>query len=399
MPINRSFDVLKTWATSSPSSCGSSSTSSVSSGAVWPWRWSSKGVSEMSVKSDERLADADVLAGREADDGDHGPADDRAVGGGPELIGRDRLAVEVALHQPLVGLDDLLDDHLVRLGRSHRACAGRLGRRVEDVDDAGEGRALADRDEEGDAAGAEALADAVEQADEVDVVGVHLGQGDQPAELEADGLLEDAPGVDLDARWGRDRQDEVLDGGEGAEGVADEVGVAGAVDQVDLLVLPLAVEQVAVDGEMPAFLLVLDVGDARAVVHAAAAIRRRPRRRAGRRPAWSCPTPRDRPGQCSGCRRCDRLWLMRLSPLRMVRAAGNRTDFSGGPWHHGEMGAGRRGPPYGVGGRSPALPAPRSIGSARHKGPARRCMPRSAGSPDVPDPRETRRRPRRSPAS
>ena len=56
------------------------------------------------------------------------------------------------------------------------------------------------------------------------------------------------------------------------EGVADEVGVAGRVDQVDLLALPFEVEEVAVDGEVPAFLLVVDVGDAGPVVDRAAAV-------------------------------------------------------------------------------------------------------------------------------
>ena len=66
--------------------------------------------------------------------------------------------------------------------------------------------------------------------------------------------------------------DHVLDGGQGAQGVADEVGVAGRVDQVDLLALPLEVEQVAVDGEVPAFLLVVDVGDAGPVVDRASPV-------------------------------------------------------------------------------------------------------------------------------
>ena len=52
------------------------------------------------------------------------PAGDRPVGGVAELVGRDRLAFEVAAHQVLVGLDDLLDDHLVGLGRVHRAVGG-----------------------------------------------------------------------------------------------------------------------------------------------------------------------------------------------------------------------------------------------------------------------------------
>ena len=50
-----------------------------------------------------------------------------------------------------------------------------------------------------------------------------------------------AAGVDLDAGRGRDGDDDVLDGRQGLQGVADEVGVAGGVDQVDLLPLPFEV--------------------------------------------------------------------------------------------------------------------------------------------------------------
>ena len=52
-----------------------------------------------------------------------------------------------------------------------------------------------------------------------------------------------------------------------AQGVADEVGVSGGVDQVDLLVRPGQVSEVAVDREVPAFLLLVDVEGAGPVVH------------------------------------------------------------------------------------------------------------------------------------
>ncbi len=86
--------------------------------------------------------------------------------------------------------------------------------------------------------------------------------------------MEDPAGVDLDAGRRADGEDDVLDGRQGAQGVADEVGVAGGVDQVDLLAVGFEVEQVAVDREVAAFLFVFDVGDARAVVDRAAAVGR-----------------------------------------------------------------------------------------------------------------------------
>ena len=112
---------------------------------------------------------------RDADDGHELAVGDGAGRGGLELGGGELLAFEVAVHQVVVGLDDLLDDHLVGLGRVHRAIGGDVFVRDERIDDAGEARALADRHVEGHALGAERLADPVEDSQEVDVVGVHLG--------------------------------------------------------------------------------------------------------------------------------------------------------------------------------------------------------------------------------
>ena len=66
----------------------------------------------------------------------------------------------------------------------------------------------------------------------------------------------------------------VLDGVEGAEGGADEVGVAGRVEQVDVLALVLEVQDAGVDGVVVLVFLLVEVGDAGAVVDAAACDRR-----------------------------------------------------------------------------------------------------------------------------
>ena len=63
-----------------------------------------------------------------------------------------------------------------------------------------------------------------------------------------------------------------LDGGQRFQGGADEVGVAGGVEEVDVLALVLEVEDAGVDGEVVLLLLVVVVGDAGAVVHAAHAV-------------------------------------------------------------------------------------------------------------------------------
>ena len=125
LPMNRSLVVLKTWATSSPSSCGSSSTSSSSvlrAVAVDVGRGQAAIGEEV-----EQLLDADVLARREADDRDELALGDRAgAAASRSSAAGERLAFEVAVHQVVVGLDDLLDDHLVGLGRD--ASGSRRGR-------------------------------------------------------------------------------------------------------------------------------------------------------------------------------------------------------------------------------------------------------------------------------
>ena len=204
----------------------------------------------------------------------------------------------------------------------------------------GERGALPDRDEEGDGLRAEGLADLAEDAEEVDVVGVHLGQGDDPAEPQPARLLGDLAGVDLDARGGRDGDDHVLDGGQGAQGVADEVGVARRVDEVDLLALPLEVEQVAVDGQVPSFLLVVDVGDAGAVVDRASPVGGAGGEEQGVGKARLARRPMTGQGNVPDVGRCDKSWPWRIVPPGFGLRLPPRADATEAPG----MGAGRRWP-------------------------------------------------------
>ena len=79
------------------------------------------GLEAESARRSSSSLEADVLLGRDADDRHELAGGDRPVGGRRGGLGRDRLAFEVAAHERLVGLDDLLDDHLVGLGGVHRA--------------------------------------------------------------------------------------------------------------------------------------------------------------------------------------------------------------------------------------------------------------------------------------
>ena len=114
--------------------------------------------------------------------------------------------------------------------------------------------------------------DGREQLGEVDVVGVELVDDEHAGQAALAGLVEHAARVDLDAVGGGDDDDRGLDGVQRAQGLADEVGLAGRVEQVDVLALVLEVQDAGVDRELVFVLLVVEVGDAGAVVDAAAAV-------------------------------------------------------------------------------------------------------------------------------
>ena len=82
----------------------------------------------------EQLAEAEVLAGADAEHRHELALGDRVVGGLAQLVGLDRLALEVAHHQVFVELDDLLDDHAIRLGGRQRAIGGVFVVRLDHVD-------------------------------------------------------------------------------------------------------------------------------------------------------------------------------------------------------------------------------------------------------------------------
>ena len=152
---------------------------------------------------------------------------------------------------------------------------------LDNVDHAGERWTLAHGDVEWNAECAECLPDRCQVASVVDIFRIHLGDHDESAEAEAAGFLKDAPGVDLDAGRARDCDDDVFDRRECTQRATDEIGVARRIDQVDLFAGPGEVPEVAIDGEMPAFLFFVDVKRARAVVDRTLAIDRPGREKKG----------------------------------------------------------------------------------------------------------------------
>ena len=167
-----------------------------------------------------------------------------------ELLERRDVALEVPLEQVVVGDDDALDQVVVDLVLERLHVVGHLavgggaavvepGGVGEQVGDAAEVRLLADRELERGDAGPEAVAQLVEGPLEVGPLPVELVDEHHAGDAELGRQPPDRLGLHLDALDRADHEHgEVGDPQRGVD-VADEVGVAGRVDQVDLVALPL----------------------------------------------------------------------------------------------------------------------------------------------------------------
>ena len=74
------------------------------------------------------------------------------------------------------------------------------------------------------------MLNAFDERGKIDIVGVHLVDDDDPTQAQLAGFAKHAPRVDFDARVGVDHDHGRFDGVEGADGLADEVGVAGRIE-------------------------------------------------------------------------------------------------------------------------------------------------------------------------
>ncbi len=133
---------------------------------------------------------------------------------------------------------------------------------------------LPNRSVEQHAALAEALLNGLDQFVELDVVGVHLVDDQHASQAALAGLIEHAPGVHLDAVGSGDDDDRRLDGTERLQRGTDEIGVAGSIEDVNLLPLVFQDQQTGINRVVPFLFFLVVVGNAGAVVHAAAAVHR-----------------------------------------------------------------------------------------------------------------------------
>ena len=146
-----------------------------------------------------------------------------------KLVRRDFLALlQVLRHQRLVDLDHLVDERLVRL--CHRPEIGLAAGIEKAVDDA---LATVGGQVDRQAFAAERRAHGSERRLRVDVVGIDLVDDDQPAQLARSAPRHHPRRDHFDAGAGADHDGRSLDGVERGDRLADEVGIAGRIDQVD----------------------------------------------------------------------------------------------------------------------------------------------------------------------
>ena len=200
-----------------------------------------------------------------------------------DLVVVDLLALEVALHEVLVDLGDLVHELLaVLLGLGLKVVGDRdllgvlatgavvlVGLHVDEVDDAADLVLGADGDLGGDRVRPEGGLERLQRAEEVGALAVEHVHEDQAGDVELLGALPQASGGDLDAHHRVDDEDRRLAHAQRAERVGDEARLARGVEEVDLAVHPFERAQRRRDRHPARLLVVVGVRDRRAVGHRA----------------------------------------------------------------------------------------------------------------------------------
>ncbi len=234
----------------------------------------------------EQRVRAEVLRRDPAGDGEDLAPSDRVLERVRHLLDSELAALEVLLHQRLVGLDDLVEQllavllhelgHLVRdrAGLALLAAAGaRVGAHVQDVDDPRQLVLGPDRQVHGDAALRELLLQLAERAEEVGALAVEHVDEEHTGDPELLGPPPDPRRADLDAHHAAQDDERALDDAERAASLALEARVARDVDQVELPLLPVGVRERERDRHHAPLLVVVPVGDGRPLFDRAEPVR------------------------------------------------------------------------------------------------------------------------------
>jgi hypothetical protein len=200
-----------------------------------------------------------------------------------DLLDRQFLAVEVLLHQRVVGFGSSFDDlSAVHLGRLDQILRDRHfphvlaeviavddGHVADQVDDALEGILGADRQLDGNRAGVEALLHHADHTIEVGAQGVHLVDVGHARNAVTVSLAPHGFGLRLNATLGAEHSDGPVENPERTFDFNGEVHVSGRVDDVNTVTLPPAGGSSGGDRDAPLLLLHHPVHRGSALVHLA----------------------------------------------------------------------------------------------------------------------------------
>ena len=203
-----------------------------------------------------------------------------------QLLTADLLPLEVALHDRLVRLDHGVHELLAILGRLVGDLVGKLdrwalppaarrqvGAQVEQVDDTLQLVLVSDRELHRDAAVRELRANPLEGGEEVRALAVEHVDVEEARDAELLAPLPDTARLHLDAGDRVDDDERPFDHAQRGDGVGLEAGVPGRVDQVDLRPAPLEVAHRSRQRHLALVLVLVPVGDRRALLHRSQPVR------------------------------------------------------------------------------------------------------------------------------
>ena len=220
----------------------------------------------------QQLVDSKPVESRGRHDGDKGPFRHSHLDARENFLLRQFLTLEVLVRQLLVGLGRGLDDSLTGLFGLIGEVFGNVRLRVEQVDDPAEVGLGAYRKLNGHALATERLDKGLHDSVEVGVLPVELAHDDQLGQVF--GHLPHLDRADFDARRGRDEDEGGICSAEGRHDLAAIVGIAGAVNQVDLEVLVYDRKDGRLNAILALVLFRLVVGSSRLVLDPAQSGRR-----------------------------------------------------------------------------------------------------------------------------
>src|SRR5919109_1989194 len=235
----------------------------------------------------EQRRRAEVLRRDAARDREDLAARDGGLERGGDLLRRELFALEVALHQRLVRLDDRVEELRVQVldlvGELRRdldrpalavALGAHVGLRVQEVDDPLQLVLAADRQVDGDAVLGELALELFEGAREVGALAVEHVHDDDAGEPELLGPAPHPAGLHLDAHDAADDDERALHDPQRRDRVALEARVARRVDEIHLQAVALEVAERGGERHLPTLLVLVPIRHRRSGLDRAEPVRR-----------------------------------------------------------------------------------------------------------------------------